>query len=374
MFQPSSDFSDKLLDILLTIPALNNSANRDILLRNLPRGPVSAISRSAAPMADLHSIISNAEALGQLSHSGEWALAIVARNALRFARETQAGRELEILLAELEILPSDTHVAPIEEVVIGQDERVPISFLEQGLLAARAVAKVLVPRIINGVSQEGNGYGSGWLIGPDLLVTNYHVIAARDSQFEPDVTAADFEAQALKTTVWFDYLDWDREHSDYSCTELVHFNPELDYALLRLSLTPQYGPDKPLSSWGYLSLPHLPPMLVKGNRLNIIQHPLGGPKRFAIRSNFYVDTISTAEGPHRVRYLTDTEPGSSGAPVFSDAWQVVALHHASVRVPKTQYKGDVIKYNNQGVLIHPILESLPDAIRQEIKIAQKWDS
>ena len=78
--------------------------------------------------------------------------------------------------------------------------------------------------------------------------------------------------------------------------------------------------------------------LTRGARLNIIQHPQGGPKRIAIRSNFYFDVHSTAREPDRLRYLTDTEPGSSGSPV-------VALHHAAVAIPGENYRGEVIKYN-----------------------------
>jgi V8-like Glu-specific endopeptidase len=372
MLKPSPDFSKKLLEILLTIDALNDQDNRSMLLQNLPQRPVSTIHRSQALLTDLNNIIRAVESWGQLKYSDEWAVAIVARNALRFATETQPGREIEALLAELEPWPSDTLLAPIEEIVIGQDERIPASFLERGLLAGKAVAKVLVPQLVDGTSGERIAYGTGWLIALDLLITNYHVIEARNRREEPAAKMDDFKAQALKTTVWFDYLDWEKEHSDYGCIELVHFDARLDYALLRLSSVPISGPDKPLSTWGYLSFPKLQPRLIKGTRLNIIQHPQGGPKRFAIRSNFYVDAISAAEAPHRIRYLTDTEPGSSGSPVFTDAWQVIALHHASVQVPETQYKGEVVKYNNQGVLIHAILERLPDAIRQEIQTAQKW--
>src|SRR5262249_4051871 len=39
-------------------------------------------------------------------------------------------------------------------------------------------------------------------------------------------------------------------------------------------------------------------------------------------------------------YETDTEPGSSGSPVLSDAWDVVALHHSSV--PRTDAKGNLL--------------------------------
>ncbi len=367
MLKLSTDFSDKLRDILLGIPALEERDNRTQLLRGLPRGPVSAINRSNALMADINNIIDSAEGWGQLADSGEWALVIVARNALRFSKGVEHGAKIEALLSELETLPSDKDLPAIPEVVIGQDERLSIHFLEKGLIASKSVAKVIIPRVVNGIPQDGKVSGTGWLITPDILITNYHVIEARDRQNEPAATKDDFKAQALKTSVWFGYTEQGGEYTDYNCTELLHYSTELDYALLRIQSEPISKSGEDLSKWGYLSIPKLYPTLIKGNRLNIIQHPKGFAKQIAIRNNFYVDNIS-----NRIRYLTDTEPGSSGSPVFNDDWQIVALHHAAVEVPETQYKGEVVKYNNQGILIHPIIENFPENIQKEIQNAQNW--
>lgn len=376
MLQLSSNFRDKLLDSLLEMPALRTQENRDLLLRNLPLGPVSTIGRSSAFMADLNNITIAVEAWGQLD-SGEWALVVLTKNALRFTKGTQQGRDLETLLGELEtLIVADIPLlmpleVPIEEVLIWQqDERLPVSFLEQGLIASKSVAKVMVPRVVNGIPSSGISNGSGWLITPDLLITNHHVIDARDKRYEPSSKKVDFEAQALMATVWFNYMDRNLEHTEYQCTQLVHSSIEFDYALLRLSPISLSSSNKPLSSWGYLSVIQSKPILLKGSRLNIIQHPQGGPQCIAIRSNFYVDYISTPTAPERIRYLTDTEPGSSGAPVFNDEWQVIALHHAAVKVPEAKYKDELVKYNNQGILINTIIEKLPNAIREEIQEAQ----
>ncbi len=370
MTRLSADFSDRLLDILLEIPAFQNQDNRNMLLRHLPKGPVSAIQRNSAPLADLNNIVVAAEGWGRLTDSGEWALAIIARDALRFSKGTDLARKIDELLAELETLPSENDLQAIPEIVIGRDERLPVDFLEKGLIASKAVARVLVPRIISGMPQNQYGYGTGWLLTSDLLITNYHVIEARDRIYEEAATEADFRAQALQSVVWFDYTAVDKRHADYRCIELLHSDRKLDYALLRVSSTPVSESDPPLSAWGFLPLvPQSAPELTKEERLNIIQHPQGGPKRLAIRSNFYVDCLSTDSTPRRIRYLTDTEPGSSGSPVCNDNWQVVALHHAAVPVEKTIYKGETVKYNNQGIEIHAILDNLPDVFRQEIKTA-----
>ncbi|MER5327117.1 trypsin-like serine peptidase [Streptosporangium roseum] len=58
--------------------------------------------------------------------------------------------------------------------------------------------------------------------------------------------------------------------------------------------------------------------------------------------------------PH---YQTDTEPGSSGSPVFNDQWEIVALHHAGVPAPDHDAFGGVI---NEGVRVSRLLAFLRD--------------
>ena len=64
----------------------------------------------------------------------------------------------------------------------------------------------------------------------------------------------------------------------------------------------------------------------------IIQHPEGGVKQIALENNL-VTRIKRDEKdnfpPYLVRYTTDTEEGSSGSPVFTPAWDLVALHHGN---------------------------------------------
>jgi V8-like Glu-specific endopeptidase len=125
-----------------------------------------------------------------------------------------------------------------------------------------------------------------------------------------------------------------------------------------------------ISDWGFLAVVAQQPDLKQGTPLNIIQHPSGEPKQIAIRRNDYVGPGSL---PSRFLYLTDTLPGSSGAPIFDDSWRVMGLHHASRKLPESVYmKGEQIKYNNEGILIHAILKDLPSHVRMEISKAQGW--
>jgi hypothetical protein len=70
--------------------------------------------------------------------------------------------------------------------------------------------------------------------------------------------------------------------------------------------------------------------------------------------------------------------GSSGAPVQDDNWQAVALHRGFKKVNADLYKGEagkseIVKFYNEGVVIHDILARLPQPVLQEIKDAQGWE-
>ncbi len=117
-----------------------------------------------------------------------------------------------------------------------------------------------------------------------------------------------------------------------------------------------------------------PLLLERGSRLNIVQHSGGGPLQYAIRNNFFVQTGHT---PEFIRYQTDTEGGASGSPVCNDAWQAVALHHASRSVPASQVPQEVIDGNpievkvlNEAITLHAILNDLPAELKQRILAAQ----
>ncbi len=77
--------------------------------------------------------------------------------------------------------------------------------------------------------------------------------------------------------------------------------------------------------------------------MTIVQHPRGEKKQIALRENRIVDVLDSY-----LHYEADTEPGSSGSPVFDDGWQVIALHHASVRAPED---GELGGFLNEGIRV-----------------------
>jgi V8-like Glu-specific endopeptidase len=203
------------------------------------------------------------------------------------------------------------------ERVLDTNDLMGLRFFEQGLRVARAVARVH----IGGGSGDSEGFGTGFLVAPRLLLTNHHVLGdteqARRSKVEFNFQeAASGELQATRCFA-------------LAPQELFLTDEVLDYSLVAVV------DDGGLDAYGWLPLIEETGKLLVGETVNIIQHPNGEPKQLAIRNNQVVDELELF-----LHYRTDTDPGSSGSPVFNDQWEVVALHHSGV--PKRNEQDQVL--------------------------------
>ena len=88
-----------------------------------------------------------------------------------------------------------------------------------------------------------------------------------------------------------------------------------------------------------------------GEASYILQHPLGDRKRLGFVRNTVTDYNERV-----VHYLTDTQQGSSGSPVFNSEGGLVALHHAGGRPQEALGKAPVRK--NEGIRISRVLAGL----------------
>ncbi|MGP3697582.1 trypsin-like serine peptidase [Rhodobacter sp. NSM] len=167
--------------------------------------------------------------------------------------------------------------------------------------------------------------GTGFLIGPAAVLTNWHVVAKAalaeaqcrfDYVMRADGTREAGSAVALAA----DPLACHAPPAPAEMTEHPEDPPpaagELDFALLRLA--------EPVGERGWLRLPDAPPDLPPGSPLLIVQHPDGAPMKLAMDTQSVIG--ANANGT-RVRYRTNTENGSSGSPVFTMDWDPVLLHH-----------------------------------------------
>ncbi|MEU5208552.1 trypsin-like peptidase domain-containing protein [Streptomyces sp. NPDC020742] len=254
----------------------------------------------------------------------------------------------------------------IEEQIVHRDDTVPIGFLRGGERAGGAVARIKVPPYQGGAPLQPNGFphsGTGWLIAPDLLVTNHHVVNARagTGAGRPLADDADLHLQARHSTARFDFDTDEVETEEATVSELAACDATLDYAVLRLAACPA----RPV-----LRLAERPLTVSRGDyvAVNIIQHPGGRPKRVALRNNLVYEADE-----HDVRYFTDTRGGSSGSPVLTDDWKVVALHRGTRRVENVQFQGRSTAFVNVGTQMHRVLRHLEagsPAVHAEIVAAQ----
>lgn len=222
------------------------------------------------------------------------------------------------------------------ERIINATDFMSVRYLDLGVVAQHPVGRVNI-RDARGVVQ---GYGTGFLVSDSLLLTNHHVL--------PD-------AETARTSIIeFDYqdgLDGKPLRPNVLPFRPDHFfvaNRELDFALVAVDADPEV-----LATYGHCRLTAAQGTIIIGEAVTIVQHPRGDKKQIALRENKVIDIPELV-----VHYAADTEPGSSGSPVFNDQWEVVALHHASVSTPQ---HAPAYTFLNEGIRISRILNFLASA-------------
>jgi len=240
------------------------------------------------------------------------------------------------------------------ERVVHSDDLLPFDFVGGAARVGASIARVTVTRHEHGapVDTPGTGQparssGTGWLLSADHLITNHHVIAARSAS-EAAPAADDLAKQAATMLVEFDIDGADAVGTPAAAGALVASDAQLDYAVIRLTDPPPRQP-LVLSDGDAVTA-----AIGAQSPVNIIQHPGGGPKEVGIRNNL----IASGDDVD-VRYFTDTFFGSSGSPVCTDDWRVVALHKAWDRVTDgIEFQGKLTAWVNRGTRIDVIAEHL----------------
>ena len=220
------------------------------------------------------------------------------REAVKVAAAAMSGETADIL-------------NPLERI-IGASQLISSIFLPLGAARTRAVGRI--------IAESGRGFGTGFLISPQLLMTNNHVL--------------DSASMAGWCRVQFDFVK--AIDGNIGVTEIYRLVPgeffltaeateelHLDYTIVAVETVNAEG--KELSRRGFIPLIAASGKLTLGDLANIIQHPGGEAQQLALRDSKVVTPLENF-----IRYEADTQPGSSGSPVFNDLWQVAALHHSGV--------------------------------------------
>ena len=204
-----------------------------------------------------------------------------------------------------------------------------ISFLALGLERARGVC-----RLFTHFPAEGSG--TAFRVGARHLLTNHHVLFDHDDR------------KVVSAQAWFRYETNERgslrpmTQLDCDPDSIVGEKHE-DWALIQTTAAiPDEFPVLPLTGAR---------MPAVDDRVCIVQHPLGQPKKVALKHNLVRLVDDT-----KIQYWTDTDLGSSGSPVFNENWEVVALHHFSVPTPNDSRAG----HRNQGRRIDHVVSRMKE--------------
>lgn len=221
--------------------------------------------------------------------------------------------------------------ARLEKIIGGQNNLLRINWLEKALTASKAVCRV--------VCADGN-LGTGFITKEGYVFTNNHVIGsaeiAKTARIEFNYEIGSDGKTKSRTSYEIDVSDFKT-------------SPPSEFDFARVKVIDRA--DAPLSQWGFVEFdPDAIPAV--GEAVTIIQHPKGEDKQIALNANEVLGQLN-----QHLFYTTDTEPGSSGSPVFNKDWKVVAIHHAG----KTDAEGGlVINANgdkrgaNRGILFRNI--------------------
>jgi endonuclease G len=213
-----------------------------------------------------------------------------------------------------------------------------ISYLELVQTAASSVGRV--------VHDTYSWQGTGFMISDILFMTNKHII------FDP-IGAKDFFVE-------FNYelneMKIPKSITAFALSPETLFISSPDYHLdfTIVAIGNRISGEGNLADFGYCPISNKD-MSTKPEWANIIHHPRGGYKQITKLQNQIV-AVSTDV----LQYYADTDVGSSGAPVFNDNWEPIALHHwgAPTRTAYAPNGEPGPKDTKEGIRISAIVEKI----------------
>ncbi len=228
------------------------------------------------------------------------------------------------------------------EKIFGTALPVGYNHLMRGLQCAESVAKI--------TDASGEPWGTGFLLKGSLihadlgdspiLVTNAHVCSP-----EPGVGKL-LPAEARAT---FDVTkSIEGEPLEITGLDCIWSSPPgtCDVTLLRFA-----GPEAAIGQ--PIEVAQVPQPVTDGGYVYVIGHPAGGGLKFSIRGN---DLLAYDAESIKVHYTAPTEGGSSGSPVFNQAWQLMAVHHAGDSKMRRLDDPAATYQANEGITIKGIRE------------------
>jgi hypothetical protein len=235
-------------------------------------------------------------------------------------------------------LKDDDTITEPEALLYFDDLTIPIGRVPALVMTLQRLLELApaVCRLVVDVHGAGM-YGSGFRIARDLLLTNWHVLHDPHDGTQATAVTAEFGYEddghggALAPTV----IPCD--------VDSIETDKADDWAVIQ--------PKQPLvDAWPIVRLSSAVAPIPQ-TPAYIVQHPRGERKRLG----FVRNQVSTFDD-RVIHYLTDTERGSSGSPVFDDQGALIGLHHAGGTPQLVVGKPPLTK--NEGIRIPRIIAGL----------------
>jgi hypothetical protein len=172
-----------------------------------------------------------------------------------------------------------------------------------------------------------------------VLVTNAHVIS--ENEYERSKGAL----HPTEAVITFAAMHGVPPDMEFGVTKILLSSPleELDVTIAQLSESVE--PNTAFSLAPVLPTRH------SGALVRVIGHPSG--RGLSLSANKLLD-----HEPPKLHYRTATEGGSSGSPVFTQNWKLIALHHAGgSAMPKLHGESGTYEAN-EGILMQEICSLL----------------
>ncbi|MCF6274935.1 MAG: DNA/RNA non-specific endonuclease [Robiginitomaculum sp.] len=222
---------------------------------------------------------------------------------------------------ELFGLVEEVSSAITAERIIGPTEDfLSVLFLKRGPIVAKSIG-----RIVDRYSEFG--FGTGFMIAPGVMITNNHVFRSGSDANQANIEF-DFELNLKNRNML-------SQRFTLLPDKLFYTSKDLDFSVVAVGAVSDKG--RALSDYGFLPLDGQIGKIIAGKPVNIIQHPAGRRKQVVFRKSHLKalpedanDSSAATLANSVLHYSGDTLRGSSGAAVYNDNWEVVALHHSAV--------------------------------------------
>jgi endonuclease G, mitochondrial len=200
-----------------------------------------------------------------------------------------------------------------QEAILGGNDLLDMNFILRCRIAMECIGRIIFR------GPGGGGRATGFLVAPGVLMTNWHVLKTTEHAIGGTVDFSYFRG--------VDGVETRPVRHMLAPSRLYLSNEELDVAIVGVD-----DGGGSIGARGFLRLIPDSAKAIGGESVTILQHPQGNPMQIALREN---KILQDDPASPVIWYRADTAHGSSGAPVFNDSFQVVALH-ASGRISRNE--------------------------------------